>query len=80
MFNVQVWQEAYNKAKEEVKDLPVKLATDRKGFRGERPVVYLVVPVKGNKKLIESLNDKGWCSLRAQNIQGCRILELERVY
>ncbi len=43
------WEEAYKKANEEVKDLPVIVATGKKGFYKGRPVVYTDIPVKGNK-------------------------------
>lgn len=48
----ELWEEAYKKAKEEVKDLPVTIATGRRGYHRGRPVLYMDVPAKGNKELI----------------------------
>lgn len=81
MFDEKLWEEAYNKAKEEVKDMPVVVVTDRCGFRGERPIIFMNdVPVKGNKMLINKLKSMGWCTQHSMNVQGRRILKLEKTY
>jgi len=74
------WEEAYKKANEEVKDLPVIVATGKKGFYKGRPVVYTDIPVKGNKELINKLKSMGWRSCNGMNVQGKRIIEFSKTY
>jgi len=79
-LNESLWQEAYNKAKEEVKDMPVTIAVNRKGFRGEKPMVFMEVQVKGNKTIIDKLKFMGWHANRRMNELGRLILELQKTY
>jgi hypothetical protein len=81
MFDEQKWQEAYIKAKDELQGVPeVVLVAGRKGFCGDKPRVFIDIPVRGNKALIKDMVCRGWRKLHSNNVRGNRILEMCKDY
>jgi hypothetical protein len=79
-FDQITWEKARQLAVKELADLPVTVCIGRMGFRGNDPEVYLDVPVKGNKRLLEELTRREWRTRHGQNVNGRRIIELSKIY
>ena len=80
MWDDKKWNEAYRIAETELKDLSITPLSGTRGFEGERPKVFLHVPVKSNKELISQIERLGWKSYHGHNVNGVRIKEYQKSF
>jgi hypothetical protein len=80
MDDKELWEEGRKAAEKDLEGIPVKINTGMWGFRNQRPVVFLNIPKRGNKVLVQMLIERGWRSWHSMNVQGKRIMEFEKVF